>query len=236
MTLAFLQAEGATGVMARSPMADATEAAGATFAGRDGWWVASSFGDERQERLACAEAVGWADVSHLGKLEIQAADPGQLASLAGGLRLGHAVAARGAWWCLVTPVRALLFCESAVTAGLREELEAVPGFRVVDVTTQFSALRLGGPQARETFARFCALDLRADRVPVGAFLPASVARTPGFVLREAPDQYLVVTGSAVAIHLWTVVTDAGKRLGGRPVGADVLPSPIAPREEAGTHA
>jgi sarcosine oxidase, subunit gamma len=227
VSLAFLTpARG--GPVAVSPFDPATAAAGATFEVRDGWRVAVGFGDPRAEAQACDDAVGWADVSHLGKLEIQAAEPGGIAALADGLELGRAVAVRGALWCLLTPVRALVL-------GDPGPLEAGPGLQVVDVTSQFSALRIGGPLARETFARFCALDLRAQSMPVGTCMPGSVARTPGLVIREAADQFLVLTGAAVALYLWEVVSDAGTRLGGRPVGADVLPAPTE-LEEAGTSA
>jgi heterotetrameric sarcosine oxidase gamma subunit len=223
---------------AESPFASAVAAEDATFEVRDGWRVATRFAPPSVERAACAQSVGWADVSHLGKLEIQVA-PGaaaDLAALAGGLRMGAAVRARGAWWCLVTGVRALVLSDPAGTAAIRDELEASPDLQVLDVTSQFAALRLGGPLARETLARFCALDLRPDRTPVASFLPGSVARTPGFVLREADDQYLVLTGAALAEYLWSVVSDAGRRLGGRAVGADAFTVPSAPLEEAGTHA
>ena len=231
MSLSFLTAaRSASAPVALSPFDAATSAAGASFEVRDGWRVPTGFGDLRAEALACESAVGWADVSHLGKLEIQVADDAadELVALAHGMQLGRAVAARGALWCLLTPVRALVLGDPAT-------LEARPVLRVVDVTCQFAALRIGGPLARETFARFCALDLRAQAMPIGACMPGSVARTPGLVVREGADQFLVLTGAAVALYLWEVVSDAGARLGGRPVGADVLPAGTE-LEEAGTHA
>ena len=55
------------------------------------------------------------------------------------------------------------------------------------LTAAYGALTIVGPLARETFARFCALDLRPQVTPVArASRPGSVARTPGCVLREAP--------------------------------------------------
>lgn len=238
MSLAFLTpAAGPAAPPAESPFAAATSAEGASFEIRDGWRVATRFSPAPVEEQACEEAVGWADVSHLGKLEIQVgrSATAALAAMAGGLRLGAAIRRQDAWWCLVTPVRALLICEPAATESLREDLAANPKLRLVDVTTQLAALRLAGPQSRETFARFCSLDLRSDRAPVGAFLPGSVARTPGYVVREATDRYLLLAGAAVATYLWTVVSDAGRRLGGRPVGADAVSAPTD-LEEAGVGA
>jgi glycine cleavage system aminomethyltransferase T len=231
VSLDFLTpARGASAPAALSPFDAATAAAGATFEVRDGWRVPTSFGDARAETAAVEASVGWADASHLGKLEIQVADGAsdELAALAGGLELGRAVPDDGAWWCLLTPVRALVI-------GGHPELGASTALRTLDVTTQYAALRLAGPLARETFARFCALDLRDRRMPIRACMPGSVARVPGLVVREAADQFLLLTGAAVALYLWEVVADAGTRLGGRPVGADALAAPIG-LEEAETRA
>jgi heterotetrameric sarcosine oxidase gamma subunit len=231
VSLNFLTpARGASAPPAVSPFDAATTAAGATFEVRDGWRVPTSFGDPRAESRAVENSVGWADASHLGKLEIQVADAAadELTALAGGLELGRAVPDRGAWWCLLTPVRALVI-------GEHTELGTRAGLRALDVTTQYAALRIAGPLARETFARFCALDLRDQRMPIGACMPGSVARTPGLVVREAADQFLVLTGAALALYLWEVVSDAGTRLGGRPVGANVVSDPIG-LEEAETRA
>lgn len=88
----------------------------------------------------------------------------------------------------------------------------------LDVTTQLGAIRITGRLARETIARFCALDLRPSASPPGSFRPGSIARTPGYVLVEN-DSFLLLFGAAVGEYLWAVVSDAGTHLGGAPVGA-----------------
>jgi glycine cleavage system aminomethyltransferase T len=107
----------------------------------------------------------------------------------------------------ITPDRALVLGEPA--DGL-------------DVTAQYGALLLAGPAARDRLARFCALDLRPHVAPPGAFRPGSVARTPGFVLVEAADRFLLLFGAAYGPYMWEVVADAGEHLGGRPVGVDAV--------------
>jgi heterotetrameric sarcosine oxidase gamma subunit len=228
VSLAFLDpATAAPDVVAESPLASVAAAAGGELVARDGWRLPVRFGDPAAEAAACADAVGWADASHLGKVELQAGEPGILEALAGGLRTGTAVRHAGAWWCLLTPVRALVLADPGAGAGLAAELRADARLTVTDVTTQLAALRIAGPQARETFARFCALDLRPGSLPVAGIRPGSVARIPGYVLREREDVYLALVGAAYAEYLWTVASDAGERLGGRPVGVDAIGGPDA---------
>jgi heterotetrameric sarcosine oxidase gamma subunit len=216
---------------ARSPMERQARDAGARLEERDGWRVAVSFGVEEAERERCVATVGFADRSYLGKIEIQAA-PGDLAAIVAGagsgeLEFGRATRASGAWWCPYTPERAIVLCEPGATAALLQSLEdaaaaAASHATVLDVTTVFAALTIAGPLARETFARFTALDLRPQALPVQGFRPGSVARTPGAVLREDEDRFLMLFGAALGQYVWTVVEDAAISLGGGPVGVDVL--------------
>lgn len=216
MSLEFLEVDAAAEhagrvPVARSPMERETRAAGARFAVRAGWSVATGYG-------AAPGPVGWADVSHLGKLEVQG-DRDDLARLVDGrLELGRAVRADGAWWCLVWPEKLLVL---GAAPALRHRLEGTAA-SVVDVTCAHGALVIVGPHARETLARFCALDLRSSATPVGGFRPGSVARTPGYVLREAEDRFLVLFGAALGHYLWTQVADAAGHLGGAPLGVDDL--------------
>lgn len=212
MSLDFLTAGGHASGAARSPLAAATAAAGASFEIRDGWELVTRFAEPAVEAQACRERVAWADVSHIRKLELQGTAE----------QLAAARPQQGAWLAL-TPQRALLL-----------EGESIPdleGVHVLDVTSQLGALRIAGPLARELFARFCALDLRPHATSPGALRPGSVARTPGYVLCEAPDRYLMLFGAAYATYVWEVVCDAGTHLGGRAVGVDALSS-----MEAGSHA
>jgi heterotetrameric sarcosine oxidase gamma subunit len=225
-------ASGGRTPLARSPMERAATRAGARLEVRDGWSVAADYGALADERQACAAAVAWTDVSHLGKLEVQAT-PDELPGIveaAGGpaaLEPGTAVRAGETWWCPLHRGRVLTICPPRETGALRGRLEqaaatAADLASVVEVTSALCALTISGPLARELFARFCALDLRPHVTPVAGFRPGSVARTPGMVLREDEERYLALVGAALGEYLWAVVEDAGRHLGGRPAGVDAL--------------
>jgi glycine cleavage system aminomethyltransferase T len=192
------QANGHTPI-ARSPMEGKAQAAGARFELRDGWNIAVEYpGEDR-----VTETVAWADVSHLRKLELQSDDvPGEF---------GEAKREGDAWICQLTNTRSLL---------LGGDHAAPP--EAVDVTTCYAALTIVGPQARETIARFCALDLRPHKAPPHSFRPGSIARQPGMIVVEAENRFLLLFGWAVAEYMWTVVDDAARALGGTPVGLETL--------------
>ncbi|MFZ1994162.1 MAG: hypothetical protein WAU75_08640 [Solirubrobacteraceae bacterium] len=206
--------------VAHSPMERLARDAGARFEVRDGWNVAVEFPGSS----LATETVSWADVSHLGKVELQGPSEAIDAAAGSELPFGSAVRRDDAWWCRLTQTRALVI-------GNRPELGgSADGLDVLDVTCNFAALTLLGPLARETFARFCALDLRPQVTPVTALRPGSIGRQPGIVIREDEERYLFLFGWATGEYMWGVVADAGGHLGGAPVGADAL------REVTAAHA
>jgi heterotetrameric sarcosine oxidase gamma subunit len=204
--------------VAHSPMERLARAAGARFEVRDGFNVAVEFGAAATGSDAAADTVSWADVSHLTKVELQGSS-----DVIGELPFGTAVRRDDAWWCRLTQTRALVI-------GARVDVSAAEDLHVLDVSSNFAALTLLGPLARETFARFCALDLRPQVTPVGALRPGSIGRQPGLVIREDEERYLFLFGWATGEYMWSVVADAGGHLGGHPVGADAL------REVSAAHA
>jgi glycine cleavage system aminomethyltransferase T len=212
VSLAFLSPVAASGAIARSPMEGMARAAGAEFEVRDGWNVAVRYRGVPGARYGGAPSAGnggapdtrsvaWADVSHLRKWEVDGA--------AG--EFGVASRSGEAWVCPLTGSRALVIGGSE------------PPAVALEVTCNHAALTIFGPNARETIARFCALDLRPDKAPPHSFRPGSIARQPGMILVQAPDRFLLLFGWAVGEYMWTVVADAAKPLGGHPVGIEALP-------------
>ncbi|WP_320669511.1 sarcosine oxidase subunit gamma family protein [Patulibacter defluvii] len=209
------------GLPARSPVADALEPLGAvTVDGR-----CRHLGDPEAERRAAATTVVLADRLDLGVLDVRVAD--------GAGPRGPSIAVPldgGGWSCRLTDDR-----ELAIVARERQTAERTAreqdGADVVDLSSGHVVLTVAGPGAREALARATSLDLRPTQAPVGAYRPGSVAHVPAMVVREADDRYLVVAGSAHALHLWEVLADAVEGLGGRPAGLDAL-SAVPDRQEA----
>lgn len=235
--------DGASIPIARSPMEACARAAGARFELRGGWNVAVGYGaPAEQEAADAARSAGWADVSHLGKLELQgpALVLEAVAEQFGAeLEPGTASRAERAWWCSLTATRALVIGD---TVPVHERLGAAVadagGVTLVDVSTNFASMTIVGPLAREVFARFCALDLRPARTPVRSLRPGSIGRQPGILICEAENRYLFLAGWATGEYVWSIVSDAGRHLGGRPIGVDALEQPAGPAisEEASVRA
>lgn len=236
MSFEFLAPDAARPVNAvrpalRSPIEWTLRDQGANFTERAGWRVVIDYGDPSAEAVATRDSVGVADLSFMGKLELQA-DPGVVPSIVAELTGDGAVAAGTAklhdevWWCAMTLGRVLAISPPERTAELREQLEAAasasPFASVIEMTAAYGSNALVGPLARETFARTMALDLRPDHFAEGAFAPVSVARTPGMVLRQGPDLFLHLFGAGFAQYVWTVFVDAARHLGGRAVGTTAL--------------
>ena len=176
--------------LARSSMEQPQRDAGATFAERDGWLVATSFPDEAAHHAR----VGVADLSHLGKLDVRGAS--------------HPPLGTDIVWYQVHSERALCISPPGRTPALREELSRGGG-RVVDQSAALAILALVGPEADAVRRRLT--DLHK--------LPASgqVAGIRADVLARGNDVWIVF-GQDHGRYLWEVVVDAAEPFGGGPIG------------------
>lgn len=186
--------------LARSSMDRRQREAGATFAERDGWLVPVSLPGEA-ERLA---AVGIADLSHLGKLELSgsSAPAEQLAAGAGVIAV-H----------VISPRRTLFLCETSQTTAVHESL-AEHG-TVLDVTAALGALALVGPETETLVRRLTHL----HEIPSSGELAHVntvhlLAHPAGGVVLVFPQEF--------GHYLWNVVVDRAEPLGGGPVGVDAI--------------
>lgn len=217
VSLAFLGVSGEDAPPARSALLGPALAAGMVCGCREGWMVPLSAGDAAAARL---RSVAFVDACHRHVCELRPAPGERIASqpATGSADALQAVRRDGWWECPTGPDRVLLVADGA---------QAPPPFsgpraQAVDLSCSLGGLLIVGPLGRELIVRFCALDLRPERTPVGGWRPGSVARTPGYVLREAEQRHLLLFGWAYSQYVWDVVSDAASALGGGPVGLDDL--------------
>jgi hypothetical protein len=218
----------------RSPIDSTLRDHGANLVERAGWHVVADYGHAGTELAACRESVGVADLSFIGKLEVQA-EPAVAASIVsevtggGALEPGHAILHEEVWWCPITMGRVLALTPPERTAGVRDRLEgaasAAQFASVVEMTAAYGSNAVIGPLARETFARTMALDLRPAHFPTGSFAPVSVARTAGMMLCQDTNSYLHLFGAGFAQY-------AAKHLGGRLVGMTAVEAHSPAKEGA----
>ncbi len=206
---------------------------------RHGWWVAAHFGSPGGELALCDRAVGLADRSDLGKLELRGDESavdllvGQLSG--GQISSGDALLAEGAWWCAISPGHVLALCDAAETGRLRaaanEAVRWTPGATVTDVTPRYAALGLLGPRTAEVLTELSDSQPALGDVSSPEFDVLRLASVPVLLLRGAPGRAVVLTEAARAAALWTEVERAGREAGIGKVGADAVShlSPLARR-------
>jgi hypothetical protein len=181
-------------VRLRSAIEHRLRAAGATFAARGPWLVATAVPGERERALR----AGFADASHLGKLELR-----------GGPRPPDAA---GRHVLQVAPGRWIVLCAWADRSELAGELGGGRDL-VLDMTGAWSLLLLGGAEAERLLRRLGPI----VELPGGGPL----AGVPGRAFRRSGLIWVMVAVE-YAQHLWDVCSDLSAPLGGGPVGLDVL--------------
>jgi aminomethyltransferase len=213
----------------RSPLHERAKHAGARFAIRDGWEVASSYGSIAAEIAGCRASAGIADRSHVSKLELRAPAVPLRACIVGHCgappALGTAREADAAWWCPLGGERTLVLMARGSSGALREALQRELGPEagtVADVTTGFAAIALTGPRARDLLAGVTAIEVGPRSLPEGGLRPGLVSRVPALLLRERGDRFLLLCGAPDAEQLWVALSDAGRPLGAIHLGADAL--------------
>ena len=154
------------------------------------------------------DAPVWiSDASHLGKVELRGS-AAELAASTGLDRPGTTRRDGEAWICRLTPTRALILCPC-------DELDArlaALGQAAIDLTCGYAAVRLGGPQRIDLFARLSELDPRLQSLPEAAVLSGAVAECAGIVLNEG-DSLLLLVGWEYGAYLWETALDCGEPLG-----------------------
>ena len=193
--------QAATPALAHSPLEPQLQKAGATMVPATAGGSPRTSARPAGELALCETAVGLADRSDLGKLELRGL-PGAIVPLVGQLTGGQvdpgdALLAEGAWWCAVSPAHVLALCDAGETERVRaaaaEAVRWTPGATVTDVTPRYAALGLLGPRTADVLTELSDSEPPLGDVDSPAFDVLRLAAIPAMLLRGAP-------GSAVIAH------------------------------------
>ena len=228
-------------------------ALGAALVDYHGWRTAARFTSAEQEAQGVQKAVGLADVSWLGKLDVR----GTLTEhVLAGLAAAPAPPVAEA---PLTPPRAwrLAHQHALVTCGPDErEMRQVQAslapdnpagndpascVHVTDVTSVYAALLLAGPQSREVLHRLTDTDVSETAMPNLKAAQGGLAHVAAILLRadvggapavpHVPAFWLLV-GREYGEYVWEAIMHAGRQFGMVPFGVTALAAladrPFAP--------
>jgi glycine cleavage system aminomethyltransferase T len=216
--------------LAHSPLEPLVQKAGGTMVARHGWLVAAHYGSPGGEIALCDRAVGLADRSDLGKLELRGEEEAVeqlVGQLTGGQVLsGEALLASGAWWCAVSGRHVIALCDASRTERLRSALgEAArwtPGAAVTDLTPRLAALGLLGPATEDLLEELSSSEPALRNVDPPACHSTMLAAIPVLLLRASANRAVVLTDPGRAAGLWSEIERAGRDAGLGHVGADAV--------------
>lgn len=197
------------------------------------WRRPESFTHPEEEAERVRKAVGLADVSPVGKLDLQGQDldrlleevsgaPPPAVNSVGRFLLGESAECLG---CRLARDECLLLTApsdlEAVRAALEPRLETWCA-HLTDLTSTLAALDLAGPAGPEVLAKLVALDLRSAVFPPLALAQAGLARVHTIVIRLDLGRHLAYRLLIPREHgefVWDVLLDAGQEFGMVPFGA-----------------
>ena len=238
----------------RLALHDWHEAAGATFM-TAGLWLRplvyshdSGWEPVLREARAVRRSVGIADVSTLGKIDVQGPDAAQFLDFiyantmstlsAGRSRYGIMLREDGMLFddgtvSRLAPQHYLVTTTTANAAAVLEHMEfqlqsAVPQLDVLltDVGDQWAQFAVAGPRSREVVAAVVAgVDLSSGAFSFMAASAATIAGVAGRVFRisfSGELAYELAVPASCAEHAWTALLKAGEPFGITPYGLDAL--------------
>jgi sarcosine oxidase subunit alpha len=207
------------------------------------WKRPLHYGDVAAECVAVHQAAGLIDVSTLGKLDVQGPDaaefldwihPNRFSDLKVG-RVRYRAMLDDAGIILDDGTVARLGPERFFVSTTTGNIDAVDQWfgwwlaggprrvGIADVTSQYAAVNLAGPNARAIMARVTSLDVSREAMPYLAAAQGDVAGIPAIILRigfVGEVGYEIHVPADYGSHLWDALMDAGRDLGLRPFGVE----------------
>jgi glycine cleavage system aminomethyltransferase T len=194
----------------RSPLGSVHVDLGANVVAEGGTEVVRSYGDLEKERDLLITSAAICDLTPRAKIDARGAILDQL--------LDQGLVAR------VTPRWALALGPPGPVADRVEALQRIAGDRamVTDATHLYCGIALAGPALPELLARLTSWD--PATLEAGAATGTPIADVRAVLLRRATSFPLIeaYVPTEFARYVWASVADVVRRLGGGPVGWDVL--------------
>jgi len=216
-----------------SPLNATAERLGARWQDVAGWRCPQDYGNAAAEAAALRAGAGLADVSQIGKIQIE----GQraMAMLAGALGAApdlvgaHASVAAGELYCL-RPDMYFLTVPAGTEAEVTATLAAAAAARtdlvtVTDLTHGLAGIQLVGPRVLDVLTRVCGLDFSDEAFPNQSARQSSVAKTRQTIIRRdlaGLPSYTLFGARSLAAYVWGVLLEAGRACSLTPVGLAAL--------------
>jgi len=218
-----------------SPLNGTAEKLGARWTEIAGWRCVQDYGNPAAEAAALRAGAGLADISQIGKIQIEGAQAAAMlaAALDGAPQsVGeHVLVTAGDLYCL-RPDMYFLSVQPGSEAGVVPSLAAAAAGRadlvtVTDVTHGLAGIELVGPRALDVMTRVCGLDFSDAAFPNQSARQSSVAKTRQLITRRGHDRgrlpaYTLFGARSLAAYVWGVLLEAGRPFGLTPVGLSAL--------------
>jgi len=216
-----------------TPLHAAAQRLNAQFTETAGWRCPQAYTSVEQEMTAARSLCALGDVTLHGKVQIEGAEAAAAVRAALGdapkeigrgihVEAGFVYRLRRDMFYLSTPPSQERDALSRLEAALRQ----APLFvTITDVTHGLADLRLIGPASRTVLSKLCGLDFHPEVFPDMTARQTSLAKTRQMLIRrdfgELPA-YNVIGAQSLAVHLWSVILEAGHEFGIAPIGAAAM--------------
>ncbi len=229
--------------MKRSPLDHIHRELGADMVESGPWQRPRSYGSPEEECLAVRNRVGVIDVSTLGKLDVRGKDAGALLDRVYTHRFSNLRVGRVRYGVLCSDNGTIMDDGTVArvsddhyfvttTSGNVDMIEewfkwwnAGTDQRayVTNVTSNYAAVNVAGPYARQTLSKLTDIDLSTKAFRYMRFAQGEIAGIPGMLLRigfVGEPGWEVHVPAEYGEYLWDAVMDAGEEFGIAPFGLE----------------
>jgi len=180
------------------------------FASRQGWEIATAYGDVTLEKAAAQNGVALADVSWFGKLECKGDWVGALE--------GQPI--EGAVFYKLIPSHAIWIIQPDRVDAVCNQLETIRTGKarsyLINTGSCYASFEVLGPKAADVFYKLSSLTVAA-----GGHTQGTIAGVHCLVI-QSEKGYQIHFGREFGEYMWECFLDAGAEFGIRPAGLDAI--------------